>query len=196
MTDRISQAFTVFPITSASLLTPPSFPSHFQQACYYIGPARDHLYPCLGLECLLSPPCLKFYLSLPGPPWTHTYSRKPPRNLNICLLPWPYHLSSLLRCEARYPIEVIRGGAVALSSLLPPISTRHRTGYTAGTHSMWMECHLTQGNWSEKTNRFSLAEPWGSRVGWQVAVTGARAWMGFAVSIVRQSIQDRRVGEF
>ena len=55
MTDRISQAFTVFPITSASLLTPPSSPSHFQQACYYIGPAHDHLYPCLGLECLCLP---------------------------------------------------------------------------------------------------------------------------------------------
>ena len=45
--DQISQAFTISPVTSASLPIPPSSSSHFQQACYYTPPAHGHLCSCL-----------------------------------------------------------------------------------------------------------------------------------------------------
>ena len=105
--DQISQALTISPVTLASLPVPPSSSSHFQQACYYTSPAHGHLYSCLPTS--LSP-CLIYYLSLSLSP-TVT-----PGHANIHLLPWLYHLCSFLRCEARHPIEVIRGGAVSLSS--------------------------------------------------------------------------------
>lgn len=135
-------------------------PPHFQQACYCTGLAYDHFYPsCLSLRCFLSPhpitqeALVQFYFSLPGPPWTHIDSRKPPRLSNICLLPQPFHLNSLFRWETRLSSEIIREGAVALSSLLFPMSTWHRSGYMVGAHSMQMGCHLTQSNWSEKTSK-------------------------------------------
>lgn len=108
--DQISQAFTISPVTSASLPIPPSSSSHFQQACYYTGPAHGHLYSCLPTSGMPSLFPMSHILPLPAP-LTVT-----PGHANIHLLPWLYHLSSLLRCEARHPIEVIRGGAVSLSS--------------------------------------------------------------------------------
>lgn len=142
------------PMSSALPLTPPSSPSHFQQTCYYTGFAHDHfqVYNAFSFSHD-SKSCGQFYFSLPGPSWNHTYSRKPPRLANICLLPLSFHLHSLFRCEASLSIEVITEGSMVLSSLLFPISIWHKTRYLVGAHSMQMECHLTQCSWSEKTNK-------------------------------------------
>ena len=60
-----------------------------------------------------------------------------------CQYPQPFHVSSLFRYDRNLPINMMREGA--LLSLLPPISTWQRTGSTAGTHSIGMECHLMVG---------------------------------------------------
>lgn len=99
--DQISQAFTISPVTSASLPIPPSSSSHFQQACYYTPPAHGHLCSCLPTSGM--PSLFPMSHSLPlRAPLSHSYSRTcqyPPTSM-------AYHPSSLLRCEARHPIEV------------------------------------------------------------------------------------------
>lgn len=66
-----------------------------------------------------------------------------PEDSETCKYPRPFHVSSLFRYDGSLPINMIREGA--LSSLLPPISTWQRTGYTADAHSIGMECHLMVG---------------------------------------------------